>query len=333
MSLINHVSLFAGMGGFIAGLDKLNVTTTFANDIDLNCVETLRASFPEVDSICDSMTETSWYEKAENKGPIDILSAGFPCQPFSIAGNQSGFEDKDRGNLFFNILDFCQSLKSPPKVIFLENVTNLMVKDSGAWISEILGGLRRSGYWVSKSNCHIVNSSKVAKTIQSRERVYIIAYHRSVFRRNYYRLPESDTTVSGKLSDFVDVSIRQPDKIYLSEDNKYFRLISEKANLTKRNCLFQLRRTEVRIIPLNKCPTLTANMGTGGHNVPFIFDHYGLRRLSVDECARLQGYDLKQVIFPEKLSDAVKLKMIGNAVDPEVIRWLAKPIIKDLENL
>ena len=73
-------------------------------------------------------------------------------------------------------------------------------------------------------------------------------------------------------------------------------------------------------------------MGTGGHNVPFIFDDFGLRRLSVEEVSRLQGYS-GSFAFPDELSDSAKLKMIGNSVDPEVIAWLAGPILEDLKRL
>ena len=326
------MSLFAGMGGFIAGLNKLSVKTTFANDIDQTCVDTLRNSFSDVTSLCGSIVDRSWFPQADEYGPIDILSAGFPCQPFSIAGRQDGFNDEERGNLFFNILDFCESLTSPPKVIFLENVTNLIRKDNGAWLSQIISGLRKAGYWVSRANCHVVNSSKVSSTIQQRERVYIFAYHRSVFRRNYYKLPDITHKNSSNLSDFVDTSIKQKNSIYLDEKSKYFRFISDKAPLERKNCLFQLRRTEVRGPLVNKCPTLTANMGTGGHNVPFIFDDFGLRRLSVEEVSRLQGYS-GSFAFPDELSDSAKLKMIGNSVDPEVIAWLAGPILEDLKRL
>ena len=97
------MSLFAGMGGFIAGLNKLSVKTTFANDIDQTCVDTLRNSFSDVTSLCGSIVDRSWFPQADEYGPIDILSAGFPCQPFSIAGRQDGFNDEERGNLFFNI--------------------------------------------------------------------------------------------------------------------------------------------------------------------------------------------------------------------------------------
>jgi DNA (cytosine-5)-methyltransferase 1 len=331
--MLNHVALFAGMGGFIEGLDGFNIETSLANDIDSSCTNTVKATFPDVPVICASMTDSSWYELAAKSGQIDVLSAGFPCQPFSIAGRQDGFSDQSRGNLFFNILDFCESQKTPPKVIFLENVTNLVVKDNGAWLSQILEGLRRSGYWVSKSNCHIINSSKVSLTIQQRERLYIFAYHRSFFRRNYYKLPELPKGLSGTLSNFVDFKSKQADRLYLSENNKYYRLISEAAIKAKRQGLFQLRRTEVRAQGINKCPTLTANMGMGGHNVPFVFDNYGLRKLSVEECALLQGYNVESLTFPTDLRDSAKYKMIGNAVDPQVIKWLAEPMIKDLESL
>jgi DNA (cytosine-5)-methyltransferase 1 len=332
--LINHVALFAGMGGFSVGLEPLGVTTSLANDIEPDCVQTLEKNRLAKEVVGASIEDSHWFGKGQLDGQIDILSAGFPCQPFSIAGNKDGFQDQKRGNLFFNILDFCASQELPPKVLFLENVTNLVINNGGTWLAAILNALRKAGYWVSKANCHIINSSKVTSTIQNRERVYIVAYHRSAFRRNSYKLPALKSKDVSKLDHFVDVKAKQNDSLYLSEDNKYFRSISAAAS--QKGCkkrLFQLRRTEVRVLPKDLCPTLTANMGMGGHNVPFLFDDHGLRRLSVEECASLQGFDIDNFSFPPGMSDGRKLKMIGNAVDPQVVQWLGASIIKDLETL
>ena len=333
--MLNHVALFAGMGGFIEGLNSLGMSTPLANDIDKHCTDTVRATYPDCEVICASIEDSSWYSEAERVGQIDILSAGFPCQPFSVAGEQEGFNDKkNRGNLFFNILDFCEAQASPPKVLLLENVTNLVKKDGGAWINHIINGLRKAGYWVGPNNCYIVNSADVTPTIQNRERVYIVAYHGSFFTRNPYKLPPVNAKDNlTKLTDFVDFHSKQEDRLYLDKDNKYFLKMDRVAGSGCRKRLFQLRRTEVRVLAQDHCPTLTANMGAGGHNVPFLFDDFGLRRLSVNECAQLQGYNPEKLVFAPKISDGAKLKMIGNAVDPNVISWLAKPIIDHLESL
>ena len=333
--MLNHVALFAGMGGFIEGLNSLGARTSLANDIDGHCTETVRATYPDCEVVCGSIEDSSWYAEGSKAGDIDILSAGFPCQPFSIAGNQEGFNDKkNRGNLFFNIIDFCEAQASPPKVLLLENVTNLVIKDGGAWINHIINSLRKAGYWVGPNNCYIVNSAKVTSTIQNRERVYIVAYHNAFFTRNRYTLPPVKTNKKlAKLTDFVDFHAKQEDRLYLDKDNKYFIKMNREAGSGCRKRLYQLRRTEVRVLPHDYCPTLTANMGGGGHNVPFVFDAFGLRRLSVNECSQLQGYNPENLVFAPNIPDSAKLKMIGNAVDPNVIRWLATPIIKHLESL
>jgi DNA (cytosine-5)-methyltransferase 1 len=323
------------MGGFIEGFNSLGVRTSLANDIEKDCTDTIRSTHADCEVICASIEDSSWYSEGEKGGQIDILSAGFPCQPFSIAGEQEGFKDKkNRGNLFFNIIDFCEAQTSPPKVLLLENVTNLVRKDNGAWINQILNSLRKVGYWVGLNNCHIVNSAEVTPTVQNRERVYIVAYHSAFFTRNHYKLPPIEARQhQAKLTDYVDFHSKQEDRLYLDQDNKYFIKMEKAAGSGCRKRLYQLRRTEVRVLAEDYCPTLTANMGGGGHNVPFVFDDFGLRRLTVNECASLQGYDSENLMFAAKITDGAKLKMIGNAVDPKVITWLSRPIIDNLESI
>ena len=93
--------------------------------------------------------------------------------------------------------------------------------------------------------------------------------------------------------------------------------------------LYQVRRSYVREKRDGLCPTLTANMGIGGHNVPFIRDKWGIRRLTVDEVAQLQGFDEPQTLFPE-IPQAERYRLLGNAVCPKLAEIVADVCVKIL---
>ena len=101
--------------------------------------------------------------------------------------------------------------------------------------------------------------------------------------------------------------------------------------MKNKNTLYQWRRHYVRENKSNLCPTLTANMGTGGHNVPLVMDSKDIRKLTPRECARFQGFD-DDFILPKELSNATLYKQIGNSVSISVIESIAKEIKKVVEN-
>ena len=115
-------------------------------------------------------------------------------------------------------------------------------------------------------------------------------------------------------------------KYYQEVGTKYWDMINSSSEEFGRDRLYQVRRSKIRACPEGTCPTLTANMGGGGHNVPFVFDDYGLRRLTENECLHLQGYNEQEVIFPDTLNKATKYSMIGNAIYPKVAEILMKKI-------
>jgi DNA (cytosine-5)-methyltransferase 1 len=106
-------------------------------------------------------------------------------------------------------------------------------------------------------------------------------------------------------------------KYFLESDNKYYKLINEKVDATTPSRLYQLRKYQVRVQEVNVCPTLTANMGGGGHNVPFVAQGSSIRRLTEVECLKLQGFPAK-FKFPKQVAMTRRYRMIGNAVSPMV---------------
>jgi len=125
-----------------------------------------------------------------------------------------------------------------------------------------------------------------------------------------------------KVSDLTDATADK--KFYYTESRYYPQLKREMNNTAS---VYQWRRTYTRENKSGLCPTLTANMGTGGHNVPLIIDDKDIRKLTPRECARLQGFP-EDFILPQKLSNSALYKQIGNSVTVPVIQAIAIEIKK-----
>ena len=121
----------------------------------------------------------------------------------------------------------------------------------------------------------------------------------------------------------------EDDTYYLDEDNRYHKMISAKED--DPYSVYQLRKYLVRAKEPGVCPTLTANMGLGGHNVPFIFDRRGLRKLTEFECLRLQGFP-EWYRFPEEVSRPKRYQQVGNSVVPLLIEKIAKAVKNKIES-
>ena len=320
-----HLALFAGLGGFITAGNRVGFKTVFANDYERACVETLKTTFPGLNVSGTDISKLSVEDELANLGPIDLLSGGFPCQSFSGAGANLGFDDP-RGQLFFEIIRICKQLPEPPKVLVLENVSFLKHFDNGSRLDTILHHLRGAGYWVGNSNAIILNSKKHCGAAQNRERLFIVAYHSKYFKKNYFNADFAEAKDAVDLWSIVDKNKEVGSQYYLDEGNKYAQMIRKSSIENGDNRLFQIRRVEARACPVNTCPTLTANMGGGGHNVPFVIDNVGVRKLTVEECLLLQGYLDADVVFPPDMGNNSKYSMIGNAIYPEVAEHILRKI-------
>lgn len=311
--MIKHVALFAGMGGFMYATQKCGIETVWANELDSKCCDSLKLNFPETPISSKSIAELDKVDVAEIPPGIDILTAGFPCQSFSQAGDFKAFDDP-RGKLFFDIPRVIALMASPPKVVLLENVANLKVFDKGSLLRTVITEMKFAGYWVKDQHAQILNSADYGGTPQRRERLFVVCAHKNYFKHNPFDFSKLNTVPRPSLFDFIDRTHMPGDHYYLSPENKYYKKINELSQTHGRDRIFQIRRVETRACPIDTCPTLTANMGDGGHNVPFVFDDFGLRRLTEEECLRLQGFDPKVVKFPNHIFAKDILRMVGNAV-------------------
>lgn len=297
---------------------------------------------------------------------IDVLLGGFPCQAFSIAGERRGFED-DRGNLFLSIVDLINQLDAihgKPRVIFLENVKNLMSHDSGNTYRVIRERLEECGYTIKQ---HVLNTCEYSTLPQNRERIYIVGFlneedaNRFTFFEELYEY-RVNLTQEERINTIEDIinyntTIDTYNKYYYTQEKypRYF-VTEEEYNeiplherkdvrihlgeqINEMHQFYQVRRgMYVRRNQSGVCPTLTANMGTGGHNVPLILVNDGIRKITPEEAFKLQGfpigngYELPTQYNGRAYSDAQLYKQAGNAVSVPIIKLLAEKILEALQD-
>lgn len=314
-------SLFAGVGGIDLGFLETNkCEIAYANEFDKYAVETYEKNFEnKVD--CRDIHNVKVNEIPE----FDIMVGGFPCTSFSVAGYRKGFEDDRTGDLFFEMERIFKERK--PRVIFLENVKNLVGHDKGKTFKTIIEKLEEAGY-KDKIKCQVLNACEYGNIPQNRERIYIVAFRdKEDFDRFQMPMP---TTLDKNIKDVFNFDTKVDDKYYYTE-GKYkgniYKLLTEEMD--DDNTVYQWRRKYVRKNQSNLVPTLTANMGEGGHNVPLIKTKFGIRKLTPIECFYVQGYP-KYYELPTDMSDARLYKQAGNSVVVPVINRIAENIMKAL---
>ncbi len=310
--MLTLIDLFSGTGAFSYAFHQTNkVKTIFANDILDSSFEIFNLN-NDIKLVKKDLNDIS----NDDIPKADILTAGFPCQPFSIAGMKKGFDD-ERSNVFWKILSIIKS--NSPNIIILENVKNLKTHDNKKTFKIIIENLENLNYHIKYS---IINTSKITGIPQNRERIYIIGFKdKMMFDKFEFDFPNVDLQ---PISDFLEDNI--PDKYYYNETTVIYEEL--KKNVVKHistNSIYQYRRYYVRENKNSVCPTLTANMGTGGHNVPIILDDKGIRKLTPRECFNLQGFP-KDYKLPS-LSSGKLYSLAGNAVSIPVIKLIADKII------
>jgi DNA (cytosine-5)-methyltransferase 1 len=306
------IDLFAGVGGIRIGFEKAGFETVFANDFEGACKTTYDLNFETSKLIVEDIRKIGIDDLPE----FDFLLGGFPCQAFSIAGYRHGFKDKQgRGNLFFDIARILEARR--PTGFLLENVKNLKTHDGGKTFRIIKETLEDLGYSIKYK---VLNTMEYGNTPQNRERVYIVGFKEGRHCDNF-EFPEKKR-LSIKITDLLEP--RVDDKYYYNGKPLFEKL---KGEITKTGKVYQWRRKYVRENKKGVCPTLTANMGMGGHNVPIVKDKKGIRKLTPYECARIQGFP-KSFKIPKNLADSALYKQFGNSVSVTVIEAIAKNMMK-----
>lgn len=159
-------SLFAGIGGFCAAYRAAGAQISWANELDPHACRTYRANFSH-SLIEKSISDLS--VQGDGLAPVDVLTAGFPCQPFSKAGNKLGFADR-RGQLFFEIIRLIKEFGADkPKILFFENVSNFKTHDNGRTFATVKEEVKKAGYWFSDPDARILNTRLHSVIPQNRE--------------------------------------------------------------------------------------------------------------------------------------------------------------------
>lgn len=324
--------MFAAIGGFCRAFQKSGAIVKWANEIDKFAEKTFTTNFPDVRYLCKSVEDLS--VDGDKLEPVDVITAGFPCQAFSIAGEKKGFKDA-RGKLFEHIIRIVKEFgPNKPKILLLENVKNLKSHDKGRTFKRIQTEIQKAGYWFSEANVKIMNTAEFTTIPQNRERIFMVALSCDHFQNNSFVFPEP--MPKDRLRDvreFLDLGYKAPRGLYFTSESQYYTLFEDAINEGGRDAVYQLRRSYVRKNMSGICFTLMANMGEGGHNQPVIKDRWGIRKLTPRECARLQGYSDDWFKIPNDISNSQIYKQIGNSVTVPLVTRLAENVINQLEKL
>ena len=312
-----YIDLFAGVGGMREGFDTHGCQCVLTCEINDDAILTYKENYHP--NHAHLYFKDVFDLTAKNIPPYNILIAGFPCQPFSIAGLRKGLKDK-RGEVFSAITRILKETK--PDAFLLENVKGIVNHDKGETFKYMLKELEIAGYHIKQPQ--VLNSMTHANVPQNRERVFIVGMKskKNITKFEYPKPLRLKKTIHDCL-DLKGETVKQ-NHIY---DDRYECFTVIKESVTKSDTLYQWRRQYVRENKSKACPTLTANMGSGGHNVPLVLDPKTkkIRKLTPRETANFQGFR-KDFILP-KIADSKLYHQFGNSVTVPLIERIAEKMI------
>jgi DNA (cytosine-5)-methyltransferase 1 len=328
------IDLFAGIGGLRRGFESIGGQCVFTSEWDKYSQKTYRANFPDDHhEINGDITKIA----VEDIPTHDVLLAGFPCQPFSIAGvskknalnRPHGFEDETQGTLFFNVAKILEHHK--PSAFLLENVRNLVSHDKGNTFRIIRRTLDDLGYDIK---CRVIDGRHW--TPQHRERIFIVGFRKDLEQSDFsledFKLPEGRPTLGDILHPGDGSEI--PDQRFTVGNSGR---VAEKYTLTDKLWDYLQRYKEKHqaagngfgfglVGPDDVTRTLSARYYKDGSEILVRQeDGKAPRRLTPRECARLMGFDDPQghdFIIP--VSDTQAYRQFGNSVVVPVIKAIAR---------
>ncbi|HLR17488.1 MAG TPA: DNA cytosine methyltransferase [Alcanivoracaceae bacterium] len=301
----SFIDLFAGIGGLRIPFDELGGRCVFSSEIDRFAKQTYHANFGEEPH--GDITEIN----VASIPKFDLLLAGFPCQPFSQAGLQRGFEDT-RGTLFFYIAEIIKYHK--PKAVLLENVKRLRTHDKGKTFQVIKKTLENLGYEVSTK----ILAAKDFGIPQIRERIYIVALLNSNKPFEWPVPPRTETRVGDILEKEVDEKYTISNRLW--DGHKRRKKAHRKAGNGFGYSLFTEQSPYTS--------TISARYYKDGSEILICQgDEKNPRKITPREAARLQGFPESYKIV---VSDTQSYRQFGNSVCVPVIRAIAEPLAAQL---
>lgn len=302
-------SLFAGIGGIDLGFEQAGFEIAWANEIDKDACNTYRYNFPNTVLVEDDIRNIN----LDTIPDFDILTAGFPCQSFSVCGNRKGFAD-ERGNLFFEIMRIAD--KKKPEIIFLENVANLTEHDNGKTFNRIHNELSERDYTIR----YIIADACNYGIPQHRTRTYIVAF-KNFEMCNRLRFPE-EQPLKNHIFDIIDRSKKADERFYIDENSSQYRKL--KKAITDEKQIYRFSDYGIQKSNDGISFTLKANMGTWYNRVPIIKDDFGIRTITPKECLALQGFP-PSFDFPD-IPIKSMYKQCGNTVVVPIVQNIAKKL-------
>ncbi|MFH0894775.1 MAG: DNA (cytosine-5-)-methyltransferase [Bacteroidota bacterium] len=309
------IDLFAGIGGIRLAFQNLGGKCVYTSEWDPFSKKTYEVNFGEV-----PFGDITKINEKEIPGH-DILLAGFPCQPFSIAGvskknalgRKHGFLDETQGTLFFDVARIIKEKK--PKAFMLENVKNLISHDKGNTFRVIEKTLKELGY-----NVHFKILDAKHFVPQHRERIIIVGFRNEVFKGkekfHFPELPEPDKKIK-------DILEEKPEKKYTLSDHLWKYLQDYSVKHKAKGNGFGFGMTDLNGISR----TMSARYYKDGSEILIPQKNKNPRRLTPRECARLQGFP-DTFIIP--VSDNQAYKQFGNSVATPLIQAVGKNLVKSL---
>ena len=318
------IDLFAGIGGIRMGLERNGGDCVYTVEFDRWAMKTYNANFAEMsDGLpIDEPTRDIFEVETAEIPTYDLLAAGFPCQPFSIAGvsknlslgREHGFGHEKSGNLFFQIVRLIQEAPDPPGILFLENVKHLVRHDGGNTFRVIHDTLTALGYNLATN---VVDARPWVP--QKRERTFIVGLHRDFYGAQQYVFPSelppkpwpmmASVLEPGTVDDRYTLSPHLWD--YLQEYARKHRRLGNGFGFGKFG-------------PEDVARTLSARYYKDGSEILIQTDGAQPRRLTPRECARLMGYADS---FAIPVSDTQAYKQFGNSVVVPVIEFLGRALV------
>lgn len=302
----NVGGLFAGIGGIELGFKQAGFDICWANEVDSFACQTYQLNH----------NHTLIKEDIRNLNPkklpkINILVGGFPCQTFSTAGKRKGLEDKDKGQMFFEVLRFIKATK--PEIVFLENVKGLKIHDSGKTLQIILDLLQKEKYYVKYQ---VLNTMEYSIIPQGRERIYIVCF-KDKKKYEKFSFPKKEE----KTKHFREFLEKKFDKKYIFSNQTWQKKFITNSDKSE-NYVYLYRYKHLR--KTTYVPTIATHQ-----KELFIYDNSNFRYLTPRELLNYQGFPAS-FKFPKELSDQQKYKQIGNSVTVPIIKKIATQIRKVL---
>jgi len=311
------IDLFAGIGGFRIPMQDIKGKCVFTSEFNFHAQRTYEINFGEIPFGDITKLDLNIVPKH------DVLTAGFPCQPFSISGKMKGFEDT-RGTLIYNVFKIIEMRK--PKVVFLENVKHLVHHDKGNTLKTIIKDLELLGYRVSWK---VLNASDFG-VAQNRERLVIIGHEEELF--DFTKLKTKPKPILKDILDkdvafeflnepftlIDDPKIQESGLMFIGYRNKTIRKAGVRPGTEH---LSRVHKQPNRIYSTDGLhPALPSQESSGRF---WIYNEGQVRKLTINECYKIMGFPEKFI----KINNTSELyRQIGNSVCVPMIKEISKQI-------